>query len=193
MAINDIKVWKSPHGGSSLVRHFPLNDPSVEGFFEGEPVSINGDGEVTESADEPIAADLTGLALAGPGVSRVNPKTGNTWATGDMVPVSIFDTQSTYITPNWTVDGSAFDDTAPAATDIGETVSLTKISDVWGVDNGPAANAAVGRVEDILNERKESILVTGETVLTTDTFYIVFSIIAHAGMPDSGEAVAPLA
>ena len=194
MALNDIIVHQSPHGGSPLIRYYPLN--ASQTFFKGEVVRVNGDGEVTETATEPSAANVTGIAMAGPGTTATalrNPKTNTTWATGDRVPVSIPSSDVLYRTENWTVAGSAFDDTAPAATDIGETVSLALISGVWGVDNGPGANAAIGRVEDILNASMESILITGETLLTTDTFHIVFSIIAHTGTPDSGEAVDPIA
>ncbi len=191
MGANDIKLWQCPTGGSSLVRHFPMNNG--EAFFEGEPVGVNDVGEVTESATQTIPADLMGIALGGPGGGRTNPATNANWATGDLVPVMIPNSTVTWITPNFAKASAAFDDTAPVVADIADRCGLVLINNVWGIDGAPDNNSNTCRIEDILNVRKESILVTGETVLTTQIFYIVFTIIAHMGTPDSAEAVGPQA
>ena len=191
MAARDIMPWTSPHGGHELIEHFPMN--ASEAFFQGEPVGVNADGEATESADGPVPADLYGIALAGPGASNKNPKTGTTWATGDRVPILVPTPTQRFITPNFAKASAAFDDTAPVASDIGDACALVVIGGVWGVDGAPDANDSVGRIVDILNVRKESIQDTGETLATTDVFYIVFVIVAHANTPDSAEAAAPAA
>ncbi len=190
MGRGDIALFQSPLGGASLIRHYPLN--ASEGFFEGEPVSVNTEGELTESATAMVPADLMGIALAGPGGGRRNPNTGSDWDTGDLCPVMIPNSATTWITPNFAKASAAFDDTAPVASDIGDACGLVLLSNVWGVDGAPDTNDGIGRIEDILNVRKESILATGETLATTDTFFIVFTIIAHQGTPDSAEAADPI-
>ena len=195
MAKNDIKVWQSPMGGVPNKRHFPMK--ASETFFEGEVVGVDADGNLSESlATGPLPADIMGIALGGPGASNTNPKTGVAWATGDMIPVAIPDSQTSFITQRYT-QGTAFDDVAPAVAIIGDVAGLVRISGIWGLDQGQDANEGVARIVDILNQRKESILDTGETLALTSVsgnpYYVVFQIIAHASTPDSAEAPAPLA
>ena len=195
MAKNDLSVWTTPAGGVPLVRHFPMN--ASEAFFEGEPVSVNADGECTESATEPVPADFMGIALGGPGAGRTNPATGANWATGDLVPVAIPIPGTTIISQNWSKAGVAFDDTAPVATDIGDAAGLILISNKWGIQGAPDANDGLGRIVDILNHRKESILQTGETLgLTSATgkpYYIVMNVISYQESAGGTEASDPVA
>jgi hypothetical protein len=190
MAARDIMPWNGPNGQYPRIQHFRIN--ASEGFFDGEPVAVNADGELTESATEPVPADLLGIALGGPGAAR-NPATGNAWATGDLAPVCVFDSNHYFITSNFTAAGSAFDDTAPAVANLGDQASLALISGSWGIDAGPSTNDATCRIIDILNARKESIQVTGETLSTGDLYYVVFVVVAHQNTPDSAEAAAPAA
>lgn len=195
MAKNDIKVWQSPLGGVPNKRHFPMK--VSEAFFEGEPVSVDNTGNLTESAATGVVpADIMGIALGGPGVNNTNPKTNAAWAAGDMVPVAIPDSQTSFSTVNYT-QGTAFDDVAPTLARIGEVAGLVRISDSWGIDQGQDANEGICRIVDILNVRRESIMDTGETLglisATNKNYYIIFQIIAHQSTPDSGEAYAPLA
>jgi hypothetical protein len=186
MSARDIMPWNG-NGQIPRVVHYRLD--ASQTFAEGEPVYLNSTNELQESADEPIPANLTGIALAGPAAAR-NPATGVAWATGDMVPVCLPEVNTYFITPNFTAAGSAFADTAPAVGIIGDPAGLALISGVWGVDGGPGANAATCRIIDVLNSQKESIQVTGETLTTSDVSYIVFQIVAHQGTPDSAEAAA---
>jgi hypothetical protein len=191
MAARDIMPWNSPLGGHVRVFHFPMN--ASETFFEGEPVAVNADGEVTESATAPVPGDFFGIALGGPGASNTNPKTGVAWATGDLVPVCLPDANSTYISDRFAKASAAFDDTAPVASDIGDAVGLVLIGGRWGFDGAPDADDGLGRIVDILNSRKESILETGETLATTDVYYVVVQFIAHQSTADSAEAADPVA
>ena len=187
MGARDIMPWNSPTGGHCRVQHYRVD--ASQTFFEGEVVYLNADGELQESADEPVPANVTGIALGGPGAS-INPRTGVAWATGDLVPVAL-PGDTYFITPNFTTNGSAFDDAAPTVAMLGDPLALALIGGVWGVDQGPDTNDSTCRLIDILNEQKESIQVSGETLATTDVFYIVFQIVAHQGTPDSAEAAAP--
>lgn len=190
MSARDIMPWNGPSGQYPRVLHFRLN--ASETFAEGEPVAVNADGELTESASTgPVPADLMGIALAGPAASR-NPATGNAWATGDMVPVAVPDSNTLFITSNYT-EGTAFDDAQPTAAVLGDQAGLVRLSDVWGIDNGQDANEGVAQIVDVLNSQKESIQVTGETLASGSQYYIVFRIVAHQGTPDSAEAPAPSA
>lgn len=174
MAARDVMPWNGPHGQYSRIQHFRLN--ASETFAEGEPVAVNADGELTESADDPVDADIMGIALAGPAAAR-NPATNVAWATGDLVPVCIPDSTTYFISPNYSEAGSAFDDTAPVVARIGDEGGLALISGTWGFDISGSNNTC--RLVDILNSRKESIQVTGETLATGDEYYVVFVIIAH--------------
>ncbi len=182
MALDDIQIHSSP-GGGPLIQHYQIE--ASQTFDRGDVVSLDQDGQVTEGAAELIPEDLLGIAMAGPAATagtagaKDNPRTGVAYADGDRFPVLIPQARDRFITANWTTGGSAFSDTVPDITDIGDVCSLDLIGGVWGVQQGGTASAAVGIIDDVLNSKKESIFDTGETLATTDTFYIVFSIIAH--------------
>jgi hypothetical protein len=175
-------------GGHVRVQHYRLN--ASETFFEGEPVAVNADGELTESADDPVDADLMGIAQGGPGAGRTNPKTGVNWATGDMVPVVIPDQNTYFITQNYSAAGSAFDDTAPALANIGDEAGLSLISNSWGVDISATNNLV--RIVDVLDDQKNSVQEAGTTVSTGNIYYVVFQIVAHQST-SLGTADAPAA
>lgn len=182
MAARDIMPLLGPHGPYSQIQYFPLN--ASETFLIGEPVSVNADGELTESADDPVDADIMGIALApvGTGAGFENWRTRAAYTTSDLIPVVIPDPTTLFITRNWSVAGSAFNDTAPAASNIGDEAGLSLISGVWGVDISATNNTV--RIVDILNARKISILETRETLTTTTVgglaqYFIVFKITSH--------------
>lgn len=182
MAARDIMPFNGPFGGHSRVIHFRLN--ASETFDVGEPVSVNADGELTESDDDPLDADIMGIAMGGPGAGQTNPATGANWATGDLVPVVIPDSNSLFITRNYSEAGSAFNDTAPVVARIGDECGLSLISGSWGVDISTTNNTC--RIIDLLNENKESIQQSGETldtsagqILSAPAYYVVFQIIGH--------------
>lgn len=196
MAAFDIMPFRSPHGQMGKIEHFRLN--AAESFVVGEPVSVNADGELTESADDPVDADLMGIALAPGGASgaaSLNWRTNAAYTTGDRIPVAIPESSSLYITRNFSAAGTAFNDTAPALADIGDEVGLSLISGVWGVDQSATNNTC--RIVDILNARKTSIQETGETLNTTlvggvAQYWVVFQIVAHQSI-SLGTADAPVA
>ena len=184
MAYDDIQVYSSPHGGHEWALRYPME--ASETFGKGEVVGMDTDGQITELADEPIPNDILGIALAGPkgpgGSTLSNPRTNAAYADGDPIPVIIPMHSTLFITNNVTADGTAFDDTVMAVTDIGQLVSLALVGTTWGIDIGPAAGSEIGRLTDVLNVRKESIMDTGETLTlkTAGGFYwAVFTIQAH--------------
>ena len=195
MSARDIMPWNSAHGGTYRATVGYMN--ASETFFVGEPVKINGDGEIEESDDPPTAPQLFGIAAIGPGDAGTitNKRTGTTtWSEGEEIPVWVPEPGMQWITSNWTVAGTAFDDTPPVLTDIGEICGLIEIGGVWGLDNGPAANTNTCRVVDILDDMKNTIVRPGATDIALavgDTYYVVFEIVSHMGTPDSGEATAP--
>lgn len=188
MAARDIMPWTSPTGGHPEIRHFRMN--ASETFLVGEPVSMNADGELTESADDPVDDDLMGIALAPAYSGALSPRTGAAYTTGDLIPVVIPNDNTLFITRNFSAAGSAFNDTAPALADLGDEVGLTLLSGSWGVDQGTTNNPC--RIVDILNANKVSIQQTRETLTTSVTYYVVFQIVAHQSA-SLGNATAPAA
>ena len=89
MAARDIMQWSSPHGGHPRVQRFRMN--LGEDFLRGEPVSVNADGELTESANNPADADLMGIAMEPHAAGAINPATGAAHTTGDLITVAIPD------------------------------------------------------------------------------------------------------
>lgn len=197
MAYDDIVVHASPLGGHIRTMYFPFEDGETYG--KGDVVSLDLDGQLSEGADELLPEDLCGIALAGPsgpgGSTLNNPRTDAAYAeaNNDRIPVIIPVDGMTFATKNFTGDGATYSNTAPVAAMIGDIIALALIGGVWGVDQGPANGTQVGRIVDILNVRKESILDTGETLATTDTFWIVFTIQSHQFAGGSTELVAPTA
>ena len=174
MAANDIMPFESVSGGISRVRSGPLN--ASEAFFVGEPVAIQNAGEITESADNPPGSDLAGIACEGPGATNVNPKTDTTYATSDVIQFWTAAPGDSFITKNYSTDGSTFNDAAPVVANIGVRAGLSLISDSWGFDTN-ASNKTV-RLVDILDDQKASILRTRKVLTTSDTYYVVFAILS---------------
>lgn len=196
MAKNDIRPFSHPMGGHGRVHWVRLN--ASETFVAGEPVSINADGELTESADDPVDADLFGIALAsgdtvgatdGNGTFKFKigafaPGTGYP-TTGDLVPVQVPDSNTYFITKNFSAAGSAFADASPALADIGDEVGLSLISGSWGVDQSATNNTC--RIVDVLDANLNSIQLSGGTGTQ-----VVFQIVAHQSA-SLGSADAPAA
>ena len=194
MAAYDIMPWNSAHGGSYRTTRGFMNAGEV--FFVGEPVKINGDGEIEESDDPPTAPQLFGIATIGPGDAGTitNKRTGTTtWSEGEEIPVWVPEPGMQWITSNYT-QGTAFDDVPPTIAVIGDAAGLALIGGVWGIDQTPTANDATCRIIDILDDMKNTIVRPGATDIALavgDTYYVVFEIVSHMGTPDSGEATAP--
>jgi hypothetical protein len=189
VSLNDIKPWSSPLGGHIEIQHYRMN--ASETFVAGEPVAVNADGELTESADDAAAVDVIGIALApasykigGSAVTK-NPRTGAAYTTGDMVPVVIARDGQQFITSNFSAAGSAFGDASPALADLHDEVGLSLISGVWGVDQSASNNTC--RIVDILDTNKNSIQDPRYSANTG--VYVVFEIVT----PQLRSAAAPAA
>lgn len=189
MAARDIMPYAGPHPSYARVAHYRMN--AAETFLQGEPVSVNADGELTESADDPQDADIMGIAVAGPGDGTpINPDTGVAYATGDIIGVYLPDPTTYFVTPNYSEAGAAFNDTAPVVARIGDECGLSLIGGSWGVDISAANNTC--RIVDILDDLGRSIQRTGATLATTDDYTVVFCIVAHQMIP-MGAVDAPAA
>jgi hypothetical protein len=172
MAVNDIRVWNSPHGGHTRIEYFRVN--ASETFWAGEPVAVNADGELTESADDPGDNDIIGIA-AGVG----NLTTGRDWrtdatmVTGATVPVYVADSNARFITGNFmTTSEAAYGTTEPPTlAHLGDEAGLELVSGVWGVNIGATNNTV--RIMDVLDANFESLQEnTGGTGV-----YVVFVIL----------------
>ncbi len=187
MAYDDIQAHSSPRGGTDWVQHFPMETGVT--FGKGDFVKMDTDGQITECVDEEDPEDILGLAMAGPsgpGASTLNnPRTGTTYADGDRIPVLISTPGQLFRTKNYTLAGTAFDDTVPDTSIIGQLAAIALIGGVWGIDSAPAANSETCRIMDVLNGRRESIADTGETLTLQSAtpagkYEIVFALQGHA-------------
>ncbi len=169
MARNDIVVWKSPHGGHTMTEHFPLE--ASETFRKGEFVSLNTSGELTESADDPVDADLLGVAAGDGDTGIENPLTGVDYAADDFIPVYLPDTHTIFKTGNFATDGAGTS-AAPTADNIGDEAGFTLASGVWSVDVGATNNLA--RIMDVLDANNDPIISSGNAGTQ-----VTFVIVAH--------------
>lgn len=199
MAYGDIQVHQTPPGGLRIEYHAM---DAAEAFAKGDVVTLANTGEIQEALTTGVlATGLLGIAMggaSGPGGTTLNdPRTDTTYATGAMIPVAIPTSDTLFRTKNFTTGASAFDDTAPLAADIGNAVGIMSISGVWGLDLGADTNEDVARIVDVLDSTGATLQPktggTARTVATGDTYWVIFQIIAHMGLPDGGVAVAPIA
>ena len=182
MGARDIMPYESTNG-TTRVRYFPMK--ASESFEVGEVVGVDVDGLVNEAADNAADSTVIGIASEGPGASNVNPKTDAVYATNDPIGVWIPNTGDSWITKNFSVSGSVFDDTAPVVANIGDEAGFALIGGNWGLDIAQSENLV--RIIDILDETKASIIRTQNTLSTGTTSYIVFVILS--GLLQSPTAV----
>ena len=188
MASLDIMPFSSPLGGTVTVQHGYLD--ASETFLTGEPVRITASGTISEAADEPVDSGIVGIS-AQPGSTAVtNPKTNENYTTNDLVSYWPAHPTQLWVTKNFATDGAGTQ-AAPAQTNIGDQCGLSLTTGTWSLDTGVAAGAMICRVVDVLNSQKESIVTAGTTLAATDTFYVVFQIIASQLTPDSGLVIVP--
>ncbi len=198
MAYDDIQVFSTPGGGGPRIMHYGYD--AAETFGKGDVVVLADTGQIQECITTgPLAEGLTGIAMGGPngpgGITLNNPRTNTTYAADDRIPVALPDMNTYFITNNFTTNESAFSDAAPTSANIGDQCAIVSIGGIWGIDSGPDSGTETCRIHDVLNARKESIVDTGETLATTDTFWIVFQIVSHQGTSANvtlGQASAPL-
>ena len=170
MALDDIRVYQAPLGGHTRVQHWRVN--AAEGFFRGEPVSVNADGELTESADDPQDEDIMGIA-ASDGVvgTTYDFKTGTAMVTGALIPVIIPDSNTYFVCNNFGTTSEQFDQDLVVA-NLGDEAGLELVSGTWGINTGAANNTC--RIIDLLDADGNSIQDSGGTVVQC-----VFLIVAH--------------
>jgi hypothetical protein len=178
MARFDIMPYRGGSQGTVIppVEHYRLN--ASETFVEGEPVSVNADGELTESADDPAAEDFIGIAamsgdtvgatnaigiyrkrrgMFSPGISPNLPQTG------DQIQVWEAYQGHTFRTNNFATDGSGTL-TAPAAANIGDRAGLSLTAGQWSLDTG--TTNFIARVVDVLDANGISLQEQGGTGVT---------------------------
>jgi hypothetical protein len=175
MAKLNIMPYRGADQGSVMppTERYRLN--ASETFVLGELVSVNADGELTESADDPAAEDVIGVAAASgdtvgttdamgayrkrvglfaPGISPNLP------VTGDMVPVWEVFGGHTFIAQVFATDGAGTAAT-PALANIGDRAGFSLTAGVWSLDTGTANFSA--RVVDVLDVNGRSIQESGLT------------------------------
>ena len=194
MAEFDVMPFDGPNGAHPRVQWGRMTASEV--FFAGEPVAQVAAGTITEMVTQDTGAGLLGIAVNGPGASEIDPNTGTTYATGAQIGVYIPDSNTHFITRNWSEAGTTFTDTAPVIARIGQEAGLILISGSWGLDY--TASAMTCRVTDILDENGMSLTKSGGTVslaagkrLAAPAYYVVFKIVSHQGNP-AGAAEAPV-
>ncbi len=200
MAYGDIQVHQTPPGGLRIEYHAM---DAAEAFSKGDVVVLASTGEIQEALTTgPLSTGLLGIAMGGPtgpgGITLNDPRTDTTYATGAMIPVAIPTSDTLFRTKNFTTATTAFDDTAPLAANLGDAVGLVSISGVWGIDlqASPDSNELTCRLVGIEDNTgrplQPKVGGTARTVSTGTIYWVIFQIIAHMGLPDSGEAVAPI-
>jgi hypothetical protein len=172
MAFHDIM----PHKFSSqpLVQYYPVD--AAMAAVVGEPVVLNGAGEIQECSD-PLEApgDIIGILATTANISTSDvpsatliqtTKTYPTTAAGgfvvaaDPAAVTMFDTNTAFITDNFDTVGAPTAAVPTLANALGEPVGLLRDASspaVWYVST--STNTA-GRIVDVLDAQKES-LITG--------------------------------
>lgn len=190
MSERDIMPWTSPFGQHIDSIQLPLN--ASETYLIGECVTIDTNGEANEPADEPDSHQVVGVAVSGGNTTAstgtVDWRTGNIITTSALVQVAPFRPGARFITENLSQSGTAFSDTAPDQTDVGDGVGLTLISGVWGVDSSMTSGDMIGSIVDVLDSLMRPISESGVTLATTDTYYVVFEINAGIAATDGNTA-----
>jgi hypothetical protein len=188
MAANDIRVWNSPTGGHTRVRHYRVD--AGQTFLRGEPVGVRDDGQLNECADPAAFGGIIGIALADAVVdTTIDWRTSIAMVENATIPVALANMDTEFITSNFTNAGSAFGDAAPALADLGEEVSVDVISGVWGISQAGAAATQIARIMDVLDANFESVQDSGGTGV-----YVVFVIVGHQlATDDAGAADARVA
>ena len=176
MARFDIMPYRGGSQGTVIppVEHYRLN--ASETFVEGEPVSVNGDGELTESADDPAAEDMIGIAAMSGDTAGLTNTIGiyrkrvgmfspgaspNLPQTGDMIQVWEAYQGHTFITKNFATDGAGTLVTPTLANALAERAGLSLTSGQRSLDVG--TSNFIARVVDVLDANGRSLQNGGGT------------------------------
>ncbi len=172
-------VWRGFNAPAMM--SYGLN--AAETFQRGEPVSINTAGRVTESADDPVAVDLLGIAAMDgdvsnqSGLATAKNRFGQfadtqTQATGDLIEIWIPSYLNFFQTGNYSTTGAAFGSTM-AITSLQARGNLTLLAGVWGVDTATANFNC--RIVDFLSKNGISIQLDTQAVGRVAVFAIINS------------------
>ena len=152
MAELDIVPFRSPSGGSTGVRAFPV--AASQTYRHGEPLILSSN-RLEEAASDPSA--IVGIA-AESALDIANDTTGglNGQPASAGTPRSVYLPvhEQTFLARNFATDGSGTSAT-PTVSVIGTLAGLTKTGNTWTVDTG--ANSLICQINDVLDARKNSI------------------------------------
>jgi len=178
MSRDDIKpsVWRGMNAPAMM--SYGLN--AAETFQRGEPVSVNAIGRLTESADDPAAVDLLGIAAMdgdtgnASGLATARNRFGQfddtqLVTTGDLIEVWIPHYLNFFETGNYSVNGVSFGSTM-AIPELQERAGLTLLAGVWGVDLATANFTC--RIVDFLSRNGLSIQLDTQAVGRVAVFAI---------------------
>jgi hypothetical protein len=190
MSARDIMPWHSPLGGHTAVGQFPLK--ASETVLIGEPATVDANGLVAQCSTEPDSHQVAGICVTGgdttASTGSVDWRTGNIITTNGLVSMVLMTPGQRFITPNLSLAGTTFSDTAPTQALVGKGGSLCLIGAVWGFDTSGATDDMIGTVVDILDNLKRPISESGVTLATTDTYYCVFEVNAGIAATDGNTA-----
>lgn len=196
MGIYDFRPYRSPHGGTTVIRQVPMN--ASETFLPGELIFVNSDGEAqtfpidgTQSllGETTVATGIQwGVALNGPGAAStaarpfwamIDPNTGTTYATGAMINFVPADVDGqTFIGRALVAGGASGLSTAVPGSSRGIIYEVTYDASGtpdagWGIEltAGVAATDVLGKVIDIFDTNWRRISATA-----TNGVYIEFEL-----------------
>jgi len=161
MAEQDIMPFRSPHGGSTGVKAYPI--AASQTYRHGEPLVLSGN-RLQEATTEPAA--IIGISaqdardIANDTVGGLN---GQPASAGTPRSVYMSTKGQTFTFRNFATDGAGTVAT-PTVSSIGVLAGLVKVGNVWFADTG--SSALICQINDVLDARKNSIdnpnLVSGD-------------------------------
>lgn len=245
--LRDIMPWNSPHGGThrigrgkSETTHNTLTLPTTGTtgpIVCGTPVCWSTvTGLLRQCVTAPAVQQVTGVAL-GPNSNFVynstasaqvfanggvnaqvkNPETGVAFVNGDFIPFAYADTDTFFITKNFTTDSTNWStstivqygtggppatsfttttgtgDVPTLANAMGVPCGLAKITqgttDIWGIDTNATTTGKICRIVDVLDKKRKSLTVQGAGA----GYYVVFVIESTSLNAGTATVVGPAA
>jgi len=187
MAKGDIMPYRGADQGSVLppTDEFPLK--ASETFVQGEPVSLNNAGDLTESASAPADEDFLGIAaMSGDTVGATDPNgifrspeglftpgaSPNLPVAGDLISIWRAKPGHKWVSRNFATDGAGTAAVPTKANAVGEVASLILASGNWFVDVG-GSGSRVARIDKVLDAKGNDIARSSGTGV-----FVVFEFIA---------------
>ena len=147
MAARDLMPYKSFNGADLPKFQGPIN--ASESFGEGEPLTWNAQGELTEALT--IPATVAGISAV-----QATVVDGTAFAAGTVITVYGVPDDQLFICRNYSSGGSGVAATPTAGNAIGVTAGLVLTGGTWFVDTG-AANQ-ITEIMDVID------LTTGDSI-----------------------------